>query len=225
MTTVSDQITLNINEEKVLRDVGYSNSCEPPARMKILVREYAQNASQLINPVYSYVVRDIDFVIGSNAFIEDGAIFQSQVISGLLKKCERVAVFALTIDGYLEEAVSHLAENGLVVQARVLDAIGSDAAEQVAGHVQNVVTQWANTQGLITSQRFSPGYCDWDVDQQRMLFRTLNGSSAFIQLTDKYLMVPQKSISGIIGIGTLESGVASYNPCQSCRHRDCPGRR
>jgi hypothetical protein len=225
MTTVSKHIKIEINEEKILRDIGYDIGYEPPARMKALVHKYAQNANQLINPVYSYVIRDIDFIIGSNVFVEDGAIFQSRVISVLLKKCEQVAVFALTIDGYLEEVVGHLTDNGLVVQARVLDAIGSDAAEQVAEHVQHVVTERAHALGLSTSRRFSPGYCDWDVDQQRMLFRTMNGSSAFIQLTDECLMIPQKSISGIIGIGTLESGVASYNPCQSCRRHDCPGRR
>ena len=131
----------------------------------------------------------------------------------------------VTLDGYLEEAVSHLADNGFVVQARVLDAIGSDAAEQVAEHVRDVITEGARAQGLSTSQRFSPGYCDWEVDQQRILFRAMNGSSAFIELTDKCLMIPRKSISGIIGIGTFESGVESYNPCKTCCQRDCPGRR
>ena len=225
MTTVSDQIIIEIDEEKVLQGVGYDTGYEPPARMKTLVHEYAQNAGQLINPVYSYVIRDTDFVIGSSVFIESGVIFQSQVIAGLLKKCERVAVFALTIDGYLEEAVSHLADNGFIVQARVLDAIGSDATEQVAERVHEIITEGARVQGLSTSRRFSPGYCDWEVSQQPMLFRAMNGSSAFIQLTEKCLMIPQKSISGIIGIGTFESDIESYNPCKSCCRHNCPGRR
>ena len=44
MTTISDQISIEINEEKVLRGIGYDTSCEPPARMKTLVNEYAKNA-------------------------------------------------------------------------------------------------------------------------------------------------------------------------------------
>ena len=225
MMTVSEHIKIELEEEKVLRDIGYDTNREPPGRMKTLVHRYVQNASQLINPVYSYVVRDIDFVIGSSVFIDSGVIFQSQVISGLLNKCERVAVFALTIDGYLEEAVGHLTDNGMVVQARVLDAIGSDAVEQVAEHVHQMITEGARAQGLFTSRRFSPGYCDWEIDQQQILFRTMNGSSAFIELTDEYLMIPQKSISGIIGIGTFESGIESYNPCKTCCRHNCPGRR
>ncbi|MBL7166830.1 MAG: hypothetical protein ISS55_10150 [Dehalococcoidales bacterium] len=225
MATISKQIVIDINEEKVLRDIGYTGKCKPPARMRTLVHEYTKNTNQLINPVYSYVIRDIDFVIGTNVFIEGGNIFRSQVISGLLNNCEQVAVFALTIEGYLEEATSQLADDGLVVQARVLDAIGSNAVEQVAEHVHNVITDRVGIHGLTTSRRFSPGYCDWSIDQQEMLFRIMNGSSSFIYLTDRYLMVPQKSISGIIGIGTRENDVTSYNPCKTCERQECVGRR
>jgi len=223
MTTVSNQILINIDKEQVLRDVGYDANCEPPARAMTLAHDYAENVNQLINPVYSYIIKDIDFVINSSAFIEGGVVFESQVISNLLKKCEKVAVFALTIDRYLEETVAQLAEDGLIVQARVLDAIGSNAVEQVADHVQDTIRQRVSVQGLHISRRFSPGYCDWEVGQQQMLFRAMNDSISSIQLTDENLMLPRKSISGIIGVGTRE--VINYNPCVSCQQHNCPGRR
>jgi hypothetical protein len=43
-------------------------------------------------------------------------------------------------------------------------------------------------------------------------------------LTDSYLMLPRKSVSGIIGIG-CGAGVKDYNPCRTCDKRGCPGRR
>jgi hypothetical protein len=225
MTTIGNQILINIDEEQVLRDGGYDSDREPPTRVTTLAHEYAENANQLINPAFSYVIRDIDFVINSSVFIDGGAVFQSQVISGLFKMCEKVAVFALTIDGYLEETVAQLAEDGFIVQARVLDAIGSNAVEQVAEYVQDIIRQRVSAQGFHISRRFSPGYCDWEVDQQQMLFRAINGSIISIQLTDENLMLPRKSISGIIGIGTCKSEIENYNPCVSCRQHDCPGRR
>lgn len=224
-TTITEQLVVNISEDNVLRDVGYDAESEPPARITNLVHEYADHVNQLINPLYSWVIRDIDFVIGRSIFVEDGVMFSSGVISELLKKCEKVAVFALTIDSYLEEAVNQLTADGSMVQARVLDAIGSNAAEQVAQHVQYTVTNRVAARGLRTSRRFSPGYCDWKIDQQEMLFRALNGSMPYIRLTDEYLMLPRKSVSGIIGIGTRESGVENYNPCRNCRRENCPGRR
>ena len=38
-------------------------------------------------------------------------------------------------------------------------------------------------------------------------------------------MIPQKSISGIIGIGPCDDTVGNYNPCNTCKKQDCVGRR
>ena len=110
-----------------------------------------------------------------------------------------------------------------MVQSAVLDAIGSVAAEKVADFVQRRVGEVAHAQGLYISQRFSPGYCDWDIGQQKTVFWAVNGNAMGVRLTERCLMVPQKSISGIIGIGTTE--VESYNPCKTCDKQDCRGRR
>jgi cobalamin-dependent methionine synthase I len=109
-----------------------------------------------------------------------------------------------------------------MVQAAVLDAIGSDAAETLAHVVQDIIAH--EVEGLGISQRFSPGYCDWRVSQQKMVFRAMGGNTAGVRLTDGCLMIPQKSISGIIGIGPADK-VGNYNPCLTCDKSDCKGRR
>jgi len=189
-----------------------------------LVNEYVENACHLIEPSYSYVVRDIKFVQGSLVIIETSIIFESESIARLLEQCEEVAVFTLTIGGHLEETVVQLAEDGLILQAAVLDAIGSVAAETVADFIQDRVSEAARAHGLSISRRFSPGYCDWNIDQQEMVFRAMNGDSGGVRLTEGCLMLPRKSVSGIIGIGP--SGVENYNPCKTCdKHDSCPWRR
>jgi len=52
----------------------------------------------------------------------------------------------------------------------------------------------------------------------------MNGDYAGIRLTEQCLMLPQKSISGIIGIGPCNK-VENYNPCKTCDKQDCVGRR
>ncbi len=223
MVIASNQ--LNINSQQVLCSIGYDTDCEPPVRMASLVNEYLENTKHLVDVSYSYITKDVEWVQGSIAFIEDSIIFKSQVLARLLEQCERVAVFALTIGSRLEEMVCQLAKDSLVLQASVLDAIGSAAAEKVAGLVQDRISEAARGQGLCTSRRFSPGYCDWNIGQQRMLFRALGGNTAGIRLTGRCLMIPQKSISGIIGIGPCDDTVGNYNPCNTCKKQDCVGRR
>jgi cobalamin-dependent methionine synthase I len=163
-------------------------------------------------------------VRGSRVFIEGSVTFRSNVIARLLEDCQKVAVFVLTVGGRLSELVRQLSKDGLMVQAAVLDAIGSDAAETLAHVVQDIVAQEAEAEGMGISQRFSPGYCDWRVSQQKMVFRAMGGKTAGVRLTDGCLMIPQKSISGIIGIGPADK-VESYNPCLTCNKSDCEGRR
>jgi hypothetical protein len=223
MLAMSDQI--DIDRQEVLTHIGYAEEYQPSARILSLVNDYIENYHDLLAPSYSYTIRDIVLVEGADTIIEGSVTLESKVIARLLKRCEKVAIFALTIGNHLEEMVAYLAENGLVLQATVLDAIGSGATEKVADFVEDRIRRMANADGLVTSWRFSPGYCDWEVSQQKMVFRALNGDSAGIRLTESLLMIPRKSISGIIGIGLPKHNIENYNPCQTCKKKDCPGRR
>jgi len=222
MVAISNQV--DIDSQQVLRSIGYNADCEPSARIESLINEYVDNACHLIEPLYSYVIRDIELVQGPLVIIEGFVTFKSKGIARLLGQCEKVAVFTLTIGNRLEEMVSQLAEDKLMLQAAVLDAVGSGVVETTADFVQDRIGEVASAQGLCISRRFSPGYCDWEIDQQKMVFRAMNGDSAGVRLTEGCLMLPQKSISGIIGIGQCNK-VENYDPCETCKKRDCVGRR
>ena len=216
---------IDINRQQVLRNIGYGTNCTLPTRLTSLVDDYVENVHHLIEPSYSCVIRDINMVQDSHVVIEGSIAFESQVVASLLEQCEKAAVFMVTIGEHLEETAYRLAEEGLIVQATVLDAVGSVAAEEVANFVQSRVKEIANNQGLVISQRFSPGYCDWEISQQRTVFWAVSGDSMGIHLTDGCLMIPRKSISGIIGIGPRYGNVENYNPCKTCDKHDCQGRR
>jgi len=224
MSTSAIRNEFDVDTEQVFSRMGYGTDGVPSARVESLVKEYADNICHLVEPSYSYVIRDINSVRGSRVFIEGSVTFRSNVIARLLEDCQKVAVFVLTVGGRLGEVVRQLSGDGLMVQAAVLDAIGSDTAETLAHVVQDIVGKEAEADGLGISQRFSPGYCDWRVSQQRMVFRAMGSDTAGVRLTDGCLMIPQKSISGIIGIGPADK-VESYNPCLTCKKRDCEGRR
>ena len=218
-------VDIEIDKKQLCHYIGYNDNHNLSAHISSLIDDYAEHAHHLINPLYSYVVKDVEWARGSIALIEDSIIFKSQVITQLLEHCHQVAIFLVTIGKYLEETAFQLAKDGLILQATVLDAIGSGAVEKVADFVQDRIKEIAEAQGLVTSRRFSPGYCDWNVGQQRMLFYALTGNTLGIRLTGECLMIPQKSISGIIGIGPSIDNVENYNPCKTCNKQDCPGRR
>ena len=67
-----------------------------------------------------------------------------------------------------------------------------------------------------------PGQLDWPIEQQRELFSLLGHvkDSIGVALTESSMMVPRKSISGII-FPTEETFVT----CQLCQRNKCPSRK
>jgi len=223
MPAIDEQI--EIEKQIILNQIGYDGEYQPSGRVASLVDDYIDNYHDLIAPSYSYTIRDIEFVDGKHIGIGDSIIVKSKILAVLLARCRKVAVFTLTIGSYLEEMVAYLAESHLVLQATVLDAIGSGTAEKLADQVEKIIKVKVGTEGLVASWRFSPGYCDWEVSQQKAVFQAMQGDTAGVRLTESMLMIPRKSISGIIGVGLPGNGIEEYNPCLTCKKKDCPGRR
>ncbi|MBN1862889.1 MAG: hypothetical protein JW790_04535 [Dehalococcoidales bacterium] len=221
MITLEKQFT--VTPEQVCCEMGYAADSAPAPRVAALIKEHLDGAQPLIKPSYSYLLRRIELVFGASVLLEDGAVFHSRTIARLLERADEVAVFALTIGGELEDEAARLAREGFVLQATVLETIGSLYTQQLTDWVETRIEDLAHVRGQTISRRFSPGYCDWDVSQQKTVFHLLRDDCAGISLTDSCLMIPRKSMSGIIGIG--DSGITDYNPCRTCEKHDCVGRR
>lgn len=104
----------------------------------------------------------------------------------------------------------------------VLDAVGSELAELVQEAVDRKWRHEAAAAGLSATVRMSPGYCDWGLEGQKVLFRAIDPGAVGIRLTDRWLMVPRKSISAAC---LLARTVPIIVQCVTCARTDCPFRR
>ena len=73
--------------------------------------------------------------------------------------------------------------------------------------------------GLKITNRYSPGYCNWPVSDQQILFLLLPEKFCGVTLTGSSLMIPIKSVSGVIGIGASVK-MKEYT-CDTCGMKDC----
>lgn len=220
-----EMIDLGIDRADVCPYLGYRTADTPSAGIASLVDECIAMSLCLLQPTFSYVIRNVRSVEGRISLLDDGSRFESEIIARLLERCDKVAVYVSTIGGQIEDMSSALAEDGFITEAYVVDSIGSTATEKLAEAVHNKIAEEALALGMRVSHRFSPGYCDWHIDQQGVIFSIMGGDAAGVRLTSDCLMVPRKSSSGIIGIGLGDGHVETYNPCLTCGKVGCPGRR
>jgi len=135
-----------------------------------------------------------------------------------------LVVVVCTIGPALEERVSHLAEEGDVARAVVLDAIGSSAAEGVADASNQMICGMLAPTDFDPDSRRSPGYRGWDVREQRVVFDYLDAAEIGVTLTETCMMTPRKSISYVVPLEGGKPGAESGHRCAHCGMDDCPYR-
>lgn len=187
-------------------------------------KSLGQMLRRWVNPRLSYTVREIASTEGGRVMLSDGMILKSPKLARTVRGCSRLICFIATIGPGIENAEQSLSQQYRLTDGYALDTIGSTMVEDVVETFQDMMREKAHMTGEGVTLRFSPGYCDWPVTEQKKLFALVDTGRIGVTLTSSLLMAPRKSVSGVFGIGTDIHSI-SYNPCAHCHRRDCPARR
>jgi len=219
--TIKKGIKIEIDEVEVHRHLGYEREQCLRSGVSSLVDSQIRTAYKFIKPAAYYTIKPI-MDVGDSKVSADGLLFTSHNLARVFSGCSQAAIFVVTIGEALEKEVAQLTKEGEILKAAVLDAVGSVAVEKVADWLESMIRSITATNGNKVGWRYSPGYCDWDITQQKELFRGLDGNSIGVNLTGTCLMMPRKSISGIIGMGEYCN---TFSACHFCGKKNCPNRR
>lgn len=187
-------------------------------------REIDRLLRRWIDPRLSYTIRKIVSTDGGRVLLEDGTVFESRKLARTVRGCRELLCFIATIGPGIDHAVRDFAAQNRLTDMYAIDTIGSIMVEEVVETFHTLMKEksHANREGV--SLRFSPGYCDWPVTEQRKLFALADAGRINVTLSPSFLMFPRKSVSGVFGIGS-DVHTPPYNPCLQCGKRDCPARR
>lgn len=202
---------LGITPADVYEQMGYHDA-QPDRATQQETAMILKEVSQWLRPQFSY------FVVNKLPDFEMGTIILRQ-----LRGSEAYALFICT-SGLEFEAYQHqLKEQGDMVRVFIADALGSVIAEKCADQMEKALQESIDKLGWKHTNRFSPGYCGWHVSQQQLLFPLFQGHTCGVKLTDSSLMVPIKSVSGIIGLG--EKVRKLEYTCGLCDFKQCYKRK
>jgi len=179
-------------------------------------------ASELLDLRAVYDVLSVKDFHHKTIELEGGVSFEGSLPARALAGAEKVAVAVCTIGPALEGRVKQLfAEDP--VRAMALDGAGVAALGKVSDAVMADVRDIAEEHQWGAGMRAQPGQEGWPIRQQRGIFEYLPVDEIGVHLTDSYLMIPQKSVSFVLGMGPdmRPDAVA----CDFCSKRSrCPWR-
>ena len=202
---------LGITAADVYEQMGYHDA-QPDKATQQETAMILKEVSQWLSPQFSY------FVVNKQPDFEMGSIILRQ-----LRGSEAYALFVCTSSLEFETYQQRLKEQGDMVRVFIADALGSVIAEKCADQMEKALQESIDKLGWMHTNRFSPGYCGWHVSQQQLLFPLFQGHTCGVKLTDSSLMIPIKSVSGIIGLG--EKVRKLEYTCGLCDFKQCYKRK
>ncbi len=211
---------LKLSVPAIEKVIGYKEG-EDRGLVTGLINELLMEAHDICNIKAQYnIFNDIRFHKETqSAEISNIRFDIGKIIFGQLKKSESIAVFICTAGEEIGlNSRKAMIEKDLL-RGYIFDVIGSEIVEAAADLMQLNLEDQALASGMKITNRYSPGYCGWDVAEQHKLFQLVPDNFCGIRLTESALMNPVKSVSGIIGIGKEVKRLA-YT-CKICDMKDC----
>jgi hypothetical protein len=223
LTTVTlPDLEIALQAADILRNLGIPPDTAPPPDLVHRVGELLCEAKGHLRPAGAYSI----FLPGAwtARSFEIGGCTIAGNVREVFKGAERIAVFVVTAGDEIERQAKMRRDAGDASAGRILDAIGSWAAERAA---EALVTQMGAHLGPGESftARYSPGFCGMDLSEQRTLFRLVPAGAVGMSLLPSLFMHPLKSISGFIGLGPRSAVGVHLSPCELCPLTGCHMRR
>ena len=215
---VFDNIPIDLNLEAVIKRMRLRNRND---RILEQIREMLDTARPIAKPKAIYEVTYVDNKNGDSLEI-GGVKFTSRVLRVNLDKVERVFAYVVTCGRELDEIEIPSTD---FIKGYYLDQIKETAVVLARQYVEKYLKK---RHALGQMSRMAPGAgaeIDWPITQQMELFSLFGGRDKVteligVKLTDTFLMVPIKSVSGIFFPTEV-----SFESCQLCPRERCVGRR
>lgn len=168
--------------------------------------------------------------IGRDEFLHvyrgDGRNAADTPLDVIVPKAERLALFAATVGSRVSERIHELFDEDELALGSMLDSVCSAAADHLTELLgPRSLALWGDHRAQADWRvlPYSPGYCGWHVTGQQRLFAHLGPGEIGITLNASCLMLPLKSVSGVLvtGPGPIHKFHPTYPFCEECRETPC----
>lgn len=209
-------LTIDRHELYLLMGYGDSTPAEPFVEM---IDAIIDELAACCEPSYGYVIHSGKRLDTRRLQVGDTILTPGAIITSSFREATMVAVFVASVGKGFDEWNLKNKQADDMVRLFFADSIGSVLAESCVSIMQERMKRDMEAQGLCVSNSYSPGYCDWRLLEQQKLFAFFPERFCGVSLTESCLMLPVKSVSGIIGIG--EDVKKRLYSCDYCTMTDC----
>jgi len=133
--------------------------------------------------------------------LSQGLRFRSQSLGHMLTGCEEALLMSVTAGSLIVEAIHANAVDADMSSSVVFDAVASEMVESGLNWITELVTrEIIRERRCFTERRFSAGYGDLIIQAQKDFYTTLRLEKLGVTINESYMLIPEKTVTAIIGI-------------------------
>jgi hypothetical protein len=214
-------IPLGLKRGEVLRRQGFRGHSKIRPEIKSLISELLASVkkARLLEPAAAYEYYKVTGTSPSQTSLEGDKAIQGSLIHTTFPQAKELAVVVCTIGPKLEKQVTDYSKSSETLRGMILDGIGSAAVDMLAPEVCRIIASEASSHGHHTSSPVSPGMPGLPLTEQWNLFELVNTQEIGVSLTASGVMIPRKSVSMVIGIGSQMARWTRAEVCARCSLR------
>jgi hypothetical protein len=206
---MSDQVSLTswhleIDVDMILRGQGADPAVVRQRKPRLVetAEQAMETGMQLIRPAVVYRILHVETRRHEIMTLDGGGRLTGGLIVEQLAQAQQIALVVCTLGRALENQISIMMQSDSLL-GFALDGFGTAALEALGAAICSKLEIDTRNSGLYTSIPLSPGVIGWPVDVgQPQIFSSLDTDCIGVVLNEGFQMIPRKSTSMVLGIGS-----------------------
>ncbi len=197
--TFLDKITIAEPVPQIYSRLGFrKKSTEISSARRNETDRYIGEAAALIHLAGAYRPFSILQNDGRIITLAGGVSFSSGKLAAFVGQCRTALFLGATAGSAIMDAIREKTAQGDMTRAVVYDATASEMADAALDWIMTYVNrQLLRESRRLLPRRFSAGYADFALENQKILHEQLQMERLGVSLTPRFLLVPEKSVTAV----------------------------
>lgn len=144
---------------------------------------------------------------GTRTELGSGHIITSVKLAAFLSGAEEALLMGATAGRDVITAIDEETGRGAMSRAVVYDATASEMVDDALDWLCTYFNRELSRENrLVTKRRFSAGYGDFALEEQRYIHAFLQMEKLDVHINENHILIPEKSVTAVTGVWVKEGG-------------------
>jgi hypothetical protein len=192
--------------DAIYRRLGYRKaSTRMTAKRQVETERQIKEALDLIHLQGAVLRLPIRIEQPDRVILPEDLVFTSKNLATFLRDVHEIVLMGATAGDEIMAAIQKDTARDQVAKGVVMDATASEIVDAALDWIMAYLNQGLRREGkLLMKTRYSAGYGDFALENQRAIHRLLAMERLGVSLTDTCILVPEKSVTAVTGVIAME---------------------